>query len=170
MYIVSSLWRNFQTQFDLFFRDAVFTLFWPLLPAFTVTMSLFRLVQLSLVQCRQPVGTSFMYNDQRGSLLQKCWIACVWVSVCPLILRNAAHLVCLVTGRNTGQSDRSVSMLLAGLYYEMMAGHHRTTIRLSALTDFFLACFFKSLYLSSHNREMAWKLKSHREQIYHHHR
>lgn len=27
MYIVLSLWRNFQTQFHLFFRDAVFTLF-----------------------------------------------------------------------------------------------------------------------------------------------
>lgn len=39
----------------------------------------------------------------------------------------------------------------------MMAGHHRTTVRLSALTERFLASFLKSLYLSSHSREMACK-------------
>lgn len=46
-----------------------------------------RLVQLGLFGSVQAAsgGASFMYNDQRGSHLEKCWIACVcvcvWVSV-----------------------------------------------------------------------------------------
>ncbi|KAF5890304.1 Autophagy-related protein 2 [Clarias magur] len=37
-----------------------------------------------------------------------------------------------------------------------MAGDHRTTVRLSALTDRFFAAFLKSLYLSSQSLEIAW--------------
>ncbi len=36
-----------------------------------------------------------------------------------------------------------------------MAGDHLTTVRLSALTDRFLAAFLKSLYLSSQSLEIA---------------
>lgn len=38
----------------------------------------------------------------------------------------------------------------------MIAGDHLTRVRLSELTDRFFADFLKSLYLSSHKREMAW--------------
>lgn len=87
MYTGLSLWRNDKTRLDLLW--SLCTSVWPLLPVLTVAM--FRLVQLSLCGSVQAAdGTCFMYNDHRGSHLNKCWIVCV----CPVIHRNAVHLVC----------------------------------------------------------------------------
>lgn len=74
MYTGLSPWRSNKTRLDLL--RSLCTSVWPLLPVLTVTM--FRLVQLSLWAAD---GTCFMYNDHRGSHLNKCWIVCV--CVCP---------------------------------------------------------------------------------------